>query len=125
MRISIYLTFLLSLMSLAGCGIGGHWMTGDPSAGKNVKPYGAHWVKEGMTRESRRADLRACGSVNFENVRFTEMQIEAARLPTDPNDINAFLRLRDQLGQCMAERGYRPVGDLQYLTGCDDRCMYP
>lgn len=122
----IRLMYTLIVLACAGCGsqiaISGKERT---EYLRSIKPYGAHWVKEGMTRESRRADLRACGSVNFENVRFTEMQIEAARLPTDPNDINAFLRLRDQLGQCMAERGYRPVGDLQYLTGCDARCMYP
>ena len=126
MRVSIYLTFLLSLMSLGGCGIGGHWMNGDPSAGKNVKPYGAHWVKEGMTRESRREDLAACGSVSGnEDVRFKDEQVEAARQAGEPNTINAYLKLRDILGQCMSERGYQPVGDLKYLGGCDERCTYP
>lgn len=31
----------------------------------------------------------------------------------------------DLLGQCMSARGYLPVGDLKYLGGCDERCMYP
>lgn len=28
---------------------------------RTIKPYGAHWVKEGMTRESRLADWVSCG----------------------------------------------------------------
>lgn len=46
--------FLIAIFLLSGCGIGGFWMNGDPSVGKNLKPYGAHWVKDGMTKESRR-----------------------------------------------------------------------
>jgi hypothetical protein len=25
----------------------------------------------------------------------------------------------------MQSKGYRPVGDVQYLGGCDARCLYP
>jgi hypothetical protein len=92
---------------------------------RSIKPYGAHWIKDGMTRESRRIDLIACGSINFEDVRFPEDQLKLTRLPNEPNDISAHLRLRDQLGVCMASRGYKSVGDLKYLGGCDERCMYP
>jgi hypothetical protein len=92
---------------------------------RTIKPYGAHWFKEGMTRESRRLDLAACGSISNEDVRFQQEQLEMARLPNEPNDISAYLRLRDQLGVCMSSRGYTPIGDLKYLGGCDDRCMYP
>lgn len=28
---------------------------------RTIKPYGAHWVKEGMTRESRISDWVSCG----------------------------------------------------------------
>lgn len=92
---------------------------------RNIKPYGAHWVKEGMTRERRREDLAACGSINHEDVKFPANELERARLTGDPNEINAYLRLRDQLGACMRARGYEPVGDLNYLGGCDARCLYP
>jgi hypothetical protein len=27
--------------------------------------------------------------------------------------------------QGMQSKGYRPVGDVQYLGGCDARCLYP
>jgi hypothetical protein len=92
---------------------------------RSIKPYGAHWVKEGMTREARRMDLNACGSIGNEDVRFTDKKIKNARLPSDPNEVNAYLRLRDELGDCMRSRGYEPIGDLKYLGGCDKRCMYP
>lgn len=92
---------------------------------RNIKPYGAHWIREGMSRESRRKDLADCGSINGENVRFPDDQMKKARLPGDPNEIAAHLRLREQLGACMVNRGYRAVGDLKYLGGCDDRCMHP
>jgi len=36
-------------------------MTGDPSAGKDIKPYIAYWQKDGVTEEERLADWVACG----------------------------------------------------------------
>ncbi len=92
---------------------------------RTLKPYGAHWIKDGMTRESRRSDLAACGSISHEDADFPLDRIAAARLPSDPNDVKALLRLRDQLGACMQARGYRPIGDLKFLGGCDARCLYP
>lgn len=111
MKISIYLAIALSL---SGCGIGGHWMTGDPSAGKNVKPYGAHWVKEGMTRESRRADFVACGGAHDLNTGYvikpgiTVQQSFAA----SNEHVNRVLA-------CMQTKGY------VYQHHCDARCLHP
>lgn len=124
MKYFLHPIFLLISLGLTGCGIGGFWMNGNPNLSPTY-PYGAHWIKEGMTRESRRLDLAACGSIGKEDVRFQQEQLEMARLPNEPNDISAYLRLRAQLGVCMSSRGYTPVGDLKYLGGCDDRCMYP
>ena len=133
---SITLVFLLMVVSLSGCYIGPGGICGPQTPiyycqskadqeKMRPKPYGAHWFKEGMTKESRRLDLAACGSINHEDVRFTEDQIRLARSPNEPNDIGAYLRLRDQLGVCMVNRGYQSIGDLKYLGGCDDRCMAP
>jgi hypothetical protein len=131
------ITFLSLLFLLGGCTIG-NWQICGPQtptadcdkeayeALVHPKPYGAHWVKEGMTRESRRADLAACGSPDGEEVDdFPPDQMEAARLPSDPNEINALLRLREGVGRCMQEKGYAPVGNLEFLWGCDERCLYP
>ena len=90
------------------------------------RPYGAHWFKEGMTREGRRADLAACGALNGEeNIRFPPEKINAAKQPSDPNEIAAYVRLRDQVGLCMQAKGYAAIGDIKFLNGCDERCMYP
>lgn len=130
MKLSFATVWILISTGLTACGIGPHQMNGVSGRERteylnSIKPYGAHWIKDGMTRESRRIDLIACGSINFEDVRFPEDQLKLIRLPNEPNDISAHLRLRDQLGVCMASRRYKSVGDLKYLGGCDERCMYP
>lgn len=49
-------------LSLMGCaGIGGIWLDPSNAPLSPSYPYGARWVKEGMTRESRRVDWMACG----------------------------------------------------------------
>lgn len=110
---------LIASIFLSGCGIGGFWMNGNPSVGKNLKPYGAHWVKDGMTRESRLDDTKACGSGRTEYVLFSTEKIKAAMLPDDPNEINAMGRLSKQWAECMGAKGYN------YLEQCDMRCMHP
>ncbi|HEY0268559.1 MAG TPA: hypothetical protein VGC12_04915, partial [Methyloradius sp.] len=83
------------------------------------QPYGAHWSKDGMTRESRRVDIAACGAKGNESVNFLPPEIQAAKQADDPNDINGYLRLRTQWAQCMRDKGYA------YLEYCDARCQYP
>ncbi len=92
---------------------------------EGIKPYGAHWIKEGMTRESRRVDLIVCGSPNGEEIEFSRDQIIREKNPSEPNSAAAYLRLRDKVGAGMQSKGYTPVGDLQFLGGCDARCLYP
>jgi hypothetical protein len=45
---------------LSSCGIGGFWMNGNPHM-EPTQPYVAHWIKDGMTKESRRFDFVECG----------------------------------------------------------------
>ncbi len=113
--------FIFAVLSvyIVACGIGGHWMTGDPSVGVNVKPYGAHWIKEGVTKESRREDIAACGAKGNESVNFLPHEIQAAKQPDDPNDIKAMGRLTKEWAECMRGKGYI------YLEYCDERCQYP
>jgi hypothetical protein len=90
---------------------------------RNLKPYGAHWVKEGMTRESRRKDSWACGAartvIGADHPVFPEDDLKAAKLPSDPNDILADGRLTKKWAACMREKGYT------YMDSCDARCLYP
>lgn len=59
MRKSVYFLLMLNIM-LTSCGIGGHWMNGNPFR-EPVKPYIDYWEKEGMTKESRLNDWVVCG----------------------------------------------------------------
>ncbi|MDO9281890.1 MAG: hypothetical protein Q7T88_05870 [Methylotenera sp.] len=83
------------------------------------QPYGAHFIKEGMTKESRRVDIVACGAYGNESVNFSPSQIQAAKHPNDPNDFKAEERLNKQWSSCMRAKGY------VYLEYCDARCQYP
>lgn len=86
---------------------------------KHPKPFGAHFIKEGMTKESRLDDTVACGSGRSEYVLFSDEKIQATKLPEDPNDIQAEGRLNKKWAECMRSKGYT------YLEYCDERCQYP
>ena len=53
--------FWMTAGSVAAIPVAGYELTQDRSVDHNIKPYGAHWVKDGMTRESRLGDLVQCG----------------------------------------------------------------
>ena len=72
LRISLLFTLSASCL-LTACTIGNGRICGPqtPAAHcdkeayerlKYPKPYGAHWIKEGMTKESRREDIAECGA---------------------------------------------------------------
>lgn len=128
MNLQIALLFTLCL--LTACTIGNGRICGPqtPAAHcdkvayerlKYPKPYGAHFIKEGMTKESRREDIEVCGAKGNESVNFLPHEIQAAKLPEDPNDFNAKERLNKQWVNCMRSKGY------VYLEYCDERCQYP
>ena len=115
---------------LSGCGIGGLWMNGDPSVGRNLKPYGAHWIKEGMTRESRLQDYESCGGTKSFQGGFPDAVIRAETQPTDVvstqsynNELIDNPQAEARLGKkrmiCMFGKGY------VWLDSCDARCLYP
>ncbi|WP_051412975.1 hypothetical protein [Methylophilus sp. 5] len=85
----------------------------------NPKPYGAHWIKERMTKESRRVDIAACGAKGNESVNFLPREIQAAKQSDDTNSISAEGRLTMRWAECMRDKGYA------YLEYCDARCQYP
>ena len=105
--------FVLSSMCLTGCGIGGFWMNGNPNLSPS-HPYGAHWVNEGMTRESRSSEFTQCGG--YENLR-EGYEIQPNQSTTDFfKGYNAHVT---QVASCMRAKGYR------YLEQCDARCLHP
>lgn len=92
-----------SLMLLSGCGIGGVWLEPSNRPLSPSYPYGARWVKEGMTRESRLADWVACGGgVNLSN---------GFRDWISPEQWEKFNAAREQhldvLRTCIKAKGYK------------------
>ena len=90
----------LLCVTLSGCGIGGYWMNGNPNIGPSY-PYGAHWIKEGMTTESWRQDWVACGGMKDGSY------AAGPRLPGETGDIAASDRKARQLATCMQYKGYK------------------
>lgn len=112
----IRLMYTLIVLACAGCGsqiaISGKERT---EYLRSIKPYGAHWVKEGMTRESRRADFMACGGA----------QDLREGYPKKPEETTQqfFAGYREHVNQvllpCMQTKGY------VYQHQCDERCLHP
>lgn len=97
---------------------------------KSIKPYGAHWIKDGMTRESRLQDYESCGGNKRLNPGFPDAVIRAETLSTDVvstqpynkdllDNPQAEARLGKKRMVCMLEKGY------VWLENCDARCLYP
>jgi hypothetical protein len=82
---------------------------------KSIKPYGAHWIKEGMTRESRRVDYMQCGGGEHLSDGYKDW------LSSIPYEIYAqgkSTHIKD-LTACMHAKSYF------YLEQCDARCLHP
>ena len=134
-EMKIHATLLIAMFSLTGCV---RMSCMSPSclgeeAYNNLmfpKPYGAHWVKEGMTRESRLQDYESCGGNKWLNSGFPDAVIRAETWSTDLvsthsynkdllNNPQAEARLGKKRMICMQEKGY------VWQESCDARCLYP
>jgi hypothetical protein len=82
---------------------------------RTIKPYGAHWIKEGMTRDSRRHDFKECGgdSVSF------KAGYEKQRDQTPADYFEGLNKHTLKVHSCMRAKNY------VYLEQCDARCLYP
>jgi hypothetical protein len=105
---------LLISLGLTGCGIGGYWMNGNPNHSPTY-PYGAHWIKDGMTKESRRHDFKECGgdSVSF------KAGYEKQPDQTTADYFEGLNKHTLKVHSCMRAKDY------MYLEQCDTRCLYP
>jgi hypothetical protein len=74
---------------------------------RNIKPYGAHWVKEGMTQEQRLDDIAQCGSGRSLFVGFGAIKLKAERRDGETSDFAAEERLSKAWSKCMEAKGYR------------------
>ena len=116
---------------LNGCGIGGIWMDPSNRPLDPSYPYGARWVKEGMTRDSRKEDWVACGGGADLQAGFRDWIKPEAWAVYWPQ-LEAHRR---QLWECMNSKDYEYlIGGYEFeyptVSGkpvrCDARtCMYP
>jgi hypothetical protein len=102
------------LVLLAGCGIGGVWLDPSNAPSRPPDPFLSHWIKEDMTRESRRNDSWACGALPTTYAADHAMVTEGANQGGETD-----LRLSKQWVACMKSKGY------VHLEKCDARCLYP
>jgi hypothetical protein len=82
---------------------------------RSIKPYGAHWIKDEMTRDSRRHDFKECGGDSVSFKAGYEKQL-------DQTTADYFAGLNKhtlKVHACMRAKDYI------YLEQCDARCHYP
>ncbi|AZU59414.1 hypothetical protein ACI2VK_10640 [Ralstonia nicotianae] len=116
---SVAAIFCATLL-LNGCGIGGFWMNGDPSAGKDLKPYIEEWEKPSVTSEMRRRDSESCGGGDSNHAPlFTAAEIKAEQRSGEKENA-AYSRLHHRWQRCMLGKGYRYMGTCysQSSPGC-------
>lgn len=114
------------LLVLSGCTIGNGHICGpqtpaaycDKDAYEKLmhpKPEGAHWIKEGMTRERRRDDYKECGgdSITFKS------GYERQHDQTTADYFDGLKKHTLKVYSCMRAKDYI------YLEQCDARCLYP
>ena len=80
----------------------------------NAPPFLAHWIKEGMTKESRRSDSWSCGALSTTYAADHGMVTEGVNQGGETDK-----RLSKQWRTCMQSKGYG------YLENCEAGCLYP
>ncbi len=106
---------------LNGCGIGGHWMTGNPFS-TPPKSYLEYWQREGGDSHERRRASIECGAVDNSLQKdpdgypvFSDEDIEAVR-GSNEELIIAQKRLRADWQRCMINKGYTISEEWMLLT---------
>lgn len=80
---------------------------------RNIKPYGAHWVKDGMSQEGRRSDFIQCGG----EVNLREGYAEwLSSVPYEMYSAGKTQHIR-AIAACMRFKNY------VWQDSCDTRCL--
>lgn len=102
------------LVLLTGCGIGGVWLDPGNAPSRPSPPFLSYWIKDGMTKESRRSDSWVCGALPTTYAADHAMVTEGANQGGEMD-----LLLSKQWVACIKSKGY------VYLEKCDARCLFP
>ena len=115
-----YTALLMAMISLTGC-IRMTCMSpsclGEETYNNlmHPKPYGAHWVKDGMTRESRLSDFVQCGGGADLRENYAEW---LSTIPYETYSAGKTQHIRT-ISDCMKSKNYA------WQDSCDTRCLYP
>ena len=105
-----YLVFISVSLVVNACGIGGQWMNGNPSAGKNIKPYLHYWGKTGVTAEQRREDSASCGGSRSDTHPNSVNDLDERKLMLPGETIGKTReRISIAWANCMKDKGYRYI----------------
>ena len=105
-----YAALISVIFILTGCGIGGQWMNGNPSAGRNIKPYLHYWVKQEATMEQRREDSANCGGSRSDTHPVGKNDSEERKLQLTSETIwETRERINTTWKNCMKDKGYSYV----------------
>ena len=117
MRINYLILYLIFIITLSGCGIGGWWMEGNPYAGsKPFKPQYLRWSKAGKDASQSQKDWMSCGGLETGVV-----TIENKNLSQHEEGI-AYDSKYDKVESCMADKGYKYIGSCGGENGLRLRC---
>lgn len=101
---------------LASCGIGGMWMNGDPSVGRNIVSPRDQWQKADNDPTARDADWRACGGADSGGYNVATPEGSSSAVIQQ-----AMSRTFDDMQRCMMSHGYHYTGSCEG----DIRSRYP
>ena len=87
-------------------------MNGDPSAGRDLKPYIECWIKKEGTPEQRKLDSSSCNG----DIYYDEKKLATYRHPGEKMG-DFITRINNDWERCMLKNGYR------YTGKCDDSVM--
>jgi len=103
-KISISIIFFIII---TGCGIGGFWMNGNPSGGKNITPTRDYWDLPEGTKEERIQQWLECGGAENGSYHISPPGRSAQEIKKASED------KFDQLQLCMMKNGYNYIGSCE------------
>ena len=102
------LVICTSILLSACAGIGGYWMNGDPSVGRNILLPIDYWNNTEVTTKEKLQDWMTCGGRPDGNY------TPSKRLPEETDDFAASRRMYYKIQRCMIKKSYH------YLGQCDN-----
>jgi len=117
----------ISFLFLSGCGIGGYWMNGDPSGGKNITPSRDLWFLSEGSAEMRSKDWIECGG--WPTGRYASSVVLPSEKNLSTKELFEIGEKKDEKTvTCMLNKGYRYTGSCQTETarrwqGCRERSL--